>query len=78
MCIAAPMQVTQIDRENNTAKVTVSGNTIQVNISLISPEVGDYVLVHAGCAIEIINKEAADEITELFDMLEELAADESE
>ena len=77
MCIAAPMKVIEIHYEKNTAKVCMSGNYMDVNISLISPKVGDYVLVHAGCAIEIVKKETANEILELFDVLEELATDES-
>lgn len=76
MCIAVPMKVTQIDSENNTATVSLSGNTLSVNISLISPKLGDFVLVHAGCALEIIKQEEAEEIAELFDTLEQLACEE--
>jgi len=75
MCVAVPMKVIKIDKVNNTAEVSLSGNFINVNISLVSPKVGDFVLVHAGCAIEIIEKQAAEEIIQLFDTLEQLATE---
>lgn len=76
MCVAVPMKVMEINSEDSTARVSLSGNILHVNISLISPKVGDFVLVHAGCAMEIIKKEEAEEIAELFDALEQLAGEE--
>lgn len=72
MCIALPMKVIRLDQETHTATVSAAGNQVQVNYSLIDPQIGDYVLVHAGCAIEIVAQESADEILELLDTLEEL------
>ena len=72
MCVAVPMKVVEINSENNTAKVSLSGNMLNVNISLISPKVGDFVLVHAGCAMQIIKQQEAQEIAELFDTIEQL------
>ena len=77
MCIAMPMKLIEINNETQTGKVLYSGNMLEVNISLISPVEGDYVLVHAGCAIEIVKKETADEIMEIFKALEEAIQDES-
>ena len=48
MCVAIPGRVTEID--GMTAKVDFNGNLVNVNIGLVAPEVGQYVLVHAGCA----------------------------
>lgn len=76
MCIAVPMKLTEIKKENKMGKAVFSGNEIDVNISLISPQIGDYVLVHAGCAIEIVEQETADEILAIFNTLEELNSDE--
>ena len=73
MCIAAPMEVLEIDESSHTGRVLFSGNEMNVNLTLVSPKVGDYVLVHAGCAIEIIAKEPAEEILDIFKMLEEAA-----
>jgi hydrogenase expression/formation protein HypC len=68
MCIAIPGKVISI--ENNFAQVDYSGNIVKVNIGLVEPEIGDYVLVHAGCAIEKMNKEMAQEMIDLFAEIE--------
>ena len=70
MCVAIPGRVDSI--EGNIAKVDFSGNMVNVNIGLVEPKVGQYVLVHAGCAIEVMEKEKAQEIIDLFADLEEL------
>ncbi len=31
----------------------------EVNVSLVSPKVGDVILVHAGCAIQVLDEEEA-------------------
>ena len=54
------------------AKVDFNGNLVDVNTGLIEPEVGQYVLVHAGCAIEVMEHDKAQELIELFTELEEL------
>lgn len=69
MCIAIPGRVVAIDGQ--TAQVDFKGNNVLVNIGLVEPKVGQYVLVHAGCAIEVMEKEKAEEIIELFTDLEE-------
>lgn len=71
MCVAIPGRVTEID--GTTAKVDFNGNLVNVNIGLVEPSVGQYVLVHAGCAIEVMEQEQAQEIIDLFADLEELA-----
>jgi len=71
MCIAIPGKIVSI--EGMKAKVDFNGNFVDVNVGLIDPVVGDYVLVHAGCAIEIMQKDRALELIELFQDLEELA-----
>ena len=64
MCIAIPGKVVEINGDK--AKIDYSGNYVTVNTGLVSPQVGQYVLVHAGCAIEVMNKDKAEEIIELF------------
>ena len=73
MCIAVPMKVVSIDEKLRMGKVLYSGNEMNINVSLVTPRVGDYVLVHAGCAIEIVQKESAEEILEIFKSLEDAA-----
>lgn len=50
-----------------------SGNRIAVNISLVDAAVGDYVLTHAGMAIEKLDPEKALELIQLFEEIEELS-----
>ena len=69
MCISIPGRVVSIDGQ--TEQVDFKGNNVPVNIGLVEPKVGQYVLVHAGCAIEVMEKEKAEEIIELFTDLEE-------
>jgi hydrogenase expression/formation protein HypC len=64
MCVAYPGEVKKID--GTMAKVDFSGSLVDVNIGVVKAKVGDYVLVHAGCAIEAMNKEKAEEILEVF------------
>jgi hydrogenase expression/formation protein HypC len=54
MCIAIPGKIVSV--EENLAKVDFSGNVVNVNVGLIQAKVGQYVLVHAGCAIEVMEK----------------------
>ena len=70
MCIAIPGKV--LDIIDGKGKVDFSGNIVDVNVSLINAKVGDYVLVHAGCALEIMGKDKAEELMELFKELEEV------
>lgn len=64
MCIAIPGKVVAID--GNKAKVDFRGNIIDVNTGLVDAAVGNYVLVHAGCAIEVMHEDRADELLDLF------------
>lgn len=69
MCIAIPGKVIEI--VDGKGKVDFSGNVVDVNVKLIDAKVGDYVLVHAGCALEVLQKDKAEELIDLFKELEE-------
>ena len=76
MCIAAPAQIVEINKEENTLYADFGGARQQAKIDLLPDvEVGDYVLIHAGYAIEKLTEEAAKESLEaweeLLDILEE-------
>ena len=73
MCVAVPGMITEI--EGDFAKVNIMNNITQVNIKLVSANIGDYVLIHAGCVLEVLKKDVAEEMLWLFSELEE-AADE--
>jgi len=68
MCIAIPGKVVSID--GNFAQVDFKGNILRVNTGIVDPNVGDYVLVHAGCAIEVMEKDMALELVSLFEEIE--------
>ena len=71
MCVAIPGRVAEIN--GSTAKVDFNGNLVNVNIGLVEPKIDQYVLVHAVCAIEVMEKEQAQEIIDLFADLEAMA-----
>jgi hydrogenase expression/formation protein HypC len=68
MCVAYPGKVLDID--GRMARVDFVGNVARVNIGVVSARPGDYVLVHAGCAIEAMPEEKAMEILEIFKDME--------
>jgi hydrogenase expression/formation protein HypC len=58
MCLAIPGKILNID--GNSALVDFDGIKQKIIIALIqNPEIGKYVIVHAGYAIEMINEEEA-------------------
>ncbi len=65
MCLAVPGRIAEID--GATARVDFGGVTRDASLTLV-PEasVGDYVLVHAGFAIEVLDENEAAETLELF------------
>lgn len=70
MCVAVPGKVVAL--EDNHATVDFNGNTVTVNTGLVEPKIGQYVLVHAGCAIEVMEQDKAQELIDLFAELEAL------
>jgi len=68
MCVAVSGEL--IEKNNTSGMVNVRGNIIPVELGIVNAEVGDFVLVHAGCAISVLSKDENDELSELMDMLE--------
>jgi hydrogenase expression/formation protein HypC len=65
MCLAIPAKVVEVKGE--TAKVDFGAGTIRdVNVSLVEARVGEYVIVHAGYAIEVLDRKAAEETLALW------------
>ena len=65
MCLAVPMKVVRI--EDNTARVEQDGVSRNVRVDLLGGVVvGEYVLVHAGIAIERVRPEEAEETLRLM------------
>jgi len=60
MCLAIPMKLMKID--GDTGFVKAGGLERKANLSLIKdPKVGDYILMHAGFAIEKVKEKEAEE-----------------
>lgn len=77
MCIAAPAQVVEINREDNLLYVDFGGARQQAKMDLLPEvEVGEYVLIHAGYAIEKLSEEAAMESLEAWDELLQILEEE--
>ena len=65
MCLAIPAKIISINA--SLAKVDMMGNERVVSIDLVPEvEIGEYVLVHAGFAIGIIDDVSAKETEELL------------
>lgn len=75
MCVAIPGKV--LDIRGSYASVNVMDNRIDVNIKLVDAQIGDYVLIHAGCAIEVINGDTAQDILSLLSELQEVRYEDS-
>ena len=58
MCLAVPAQI--VEREDMLATVDVGGVQRQVSMLLLpEAQIGDYVLIHAGFAMQQIDEEEA-------------------
>ena len=64
MCLAIPGKITSIDGE--TADVDFGGVIKQTNVSMVDANIGDWVVIHAGFAIEVMDEEDAQETIRLW------------
>lgn len=69
MCVAVPGKITEIN--DDIATVNIMNNITKANIKLVDAKIGDYVLIHAGCVLEVLKKDTAEEILSIFSELEE-------
>ncbi len=70
MCVAAPGKVIEINGDN--AVVEYNGNKINANKGIVDIKVGDYALVHAGLIIQVIPRDEALKMIDIFSELEKL------
>ena len=76
MCLAIPAKVAALE-EGNLATVDILGVTREISVDLTpQAQVGDYVLVHAGFAIEVVDPDYAQETIDLIKECPDLAGDE--
>ena len=68
MCLAVPAKIISINE--NTGRVEFGSVRRNIDLRLISEvQEGDYVLVHAGFAIEKLDKDEAEKTLQLFNEL---------
>lgn len=65
MCLAIPGKIIEI-KKNQQATADFNGIEKEINISLVEVKKGDYVIVHAGFAIEKMEKKDAESINDLL------------
>ena len=71
MCLAVPMEITKI-LDGGRALVRQDELETEVDITLIEEaKVGDFVIIHAGYAIDLLDLQEAEERLKLFRAMEE-------
>ena len=69
MCLAIPARI--IEMSGSRARVSLAGNVREADLSLLEEAaVGDWVLVHAGFALEKLSPEDAEETLNLMMQLQ--------
>ena len=74
MCLAVPMKV--ISRKQTVGIAEIAGVKKEISFMLMpEAKIGDYVIVHAGFAIQILNVEEAEKSISLFREMADLVGD---
>ncbi|MDO9547964.1 MAG: HypC/HybG/HupF family hydrogenase formation chaperone [Candidatus Marinimicrobia bacterium] len=74
MCLAIPMKVIKVD--GNEAIAEVGGAEYRANLTILPDiKIGDYIIVHAGFAIEKLDEEAALETLQIWQDIAEFDQD---
>mgnify|MGYP001077010846 CR=1 FL=1 len=74
MCLAIPAKVISVKEDR--ARVDFGEGVLrEVNVTLVKAKVGDYVLVHAGYAIQILDEKEAEETIRLWSEILEAEAE---
>jgi hydrogenase expression/formation protein HypC len=78
MCLAVPMKLVELTGEG-TGKVDAGGVRTHVSLTMIpQARVGDYLIIHAGFGIEVLDDEEAQIRLDLFRELAAATANEEE
>ena len=68
MCVAIPGKL--IETDGSRGRVDIRGNILPVELGLVNASVGDWLLIHAGCAISVVDRTEAEELDALFELVE--------
>jgi hydrogenase expression/formation protein HypC len=82
MCLAVPGQIVAVAGDEpltRTGRVSFAGVLKNVSLAYVpEAQVGDYVLVHVGVALQTVDAAEAEKTLEYFRQMEELAGEPSE
>jgi hydrogenase expression/formation protein HypC len=68
MCLAIPGKIVTVKKDK--ANVDFGESLLrEVNVTLVNAKVGDYVLVHAGYAIQVLDEKEAQETMSLWNQI---------
>ncbi|MDZ7859794.1 MAG: HypC/HybG/HupF family hydrogenase formation chaperone [Candidatus Krumholzibacteriota bacterium] len=68
MCLAVPVKIVSLSKDRYTAVVDAGGVRREANVAMIEePQVGDYILLHAGFAIQ---KWSIDDVKEYNEIIQ--------
>ena len=68
MCLAIPGKVVSVEKDK--AKVDFGEGVLrEVNVTLVNAKAGEYVLVHAGYAIQVLDEKEALETLSLWNQI---------
>lgn len=70
MCIAMSGRVVSVD--GTKATVDFCGNSVTAEAGLVKVEPGDYVLLHAGCILQVVSEYDHEQLMELLEAMETL------
>ncbi len=74
MCLAVPVKIVNIDLKKNKAIGEVSGVKREVDLGFLKNiKEGDYVLLHAGFAIQKINEKEAEKSLKVWKEMEDIS-----
>ncbi|EKE16122.1 MAG: hydrogenase maturation factor [uncultured bacterium] len=69
MCLAFPGKIVSIDGQK--ATIDFDGVKKDANVSMVDVKIGDYVIVHAGFAIQTLTNEDAMEVLKEYEKADE-------
>ena len=76
MCLAVPGKIVSIEGDDpimRDGKVNFGGVVKRVNLSLVpEAKIGDYVVVHVGIALSVVDEEEAEQVFEYLKTIGEL------
>jgi hydrogenase expression/formation protein HypC len=82
MCLAVPGKIVSIEGDDpilRDGKVDFGGVVKRINLSLVpEAKIGDYVIVHVGLALSVVDEEEANQVFEFLKTMGELMEIEGE